>query len=1626
MVPCLAQDPQVWQIGTDDTPDSSNEFGAPSGANEPPPGSLSVVDDDFYTKGTYPAGFNGLTAQRVLASDEPPSQWERSLTSGDRTNRFHFVLTSAQVAPESRGRLSMDLFGGSAVSNSVNLGFGSHIVIANFKTASGQITRIASNVVDAPAKLITTFSIPYAGAAAGPNTIEIIRTGVDAAGTTQSIQMDFVKLEVDAGGNTPPEPVPVPTQYVDETTPFNLVLQTLDSDTPPNEIIYTPLSVPPGLIVYSFGNVSWTPTESQGGASYVVTYRVTDAGIPKMMATNSFTIVVNEVNSPPTTTSIATQTLDEGTTLSLGIVASDSDLPAQTLSYSIISAPSGVAVSSSGVLTWTPTEAQGPSTNTVAIRITDSGSPPLSITNQFTVRVLEVPTAPVLASVPNQTVNENTTFTYTLSASDADLPPNTLTFALVSGPTGLTVSSAGVISWSITEAQGPSVNTVVVKVTDNGSPVLSHTNQFTLTVLEVNSPPVATAVLTQIVDSSTPMSLQLTATDPDLPANTLTFERLSGPSGLTISAAGLAQWVPSAAQIPSTNTVVYRVVDNGSPSLSATNQFTVIAREGTIRYVWQVGDIEESTGTVAYDEFSNHNSNDAPPGTVWRVPGDPLFNPSATYVADDDFYTAGIYPAGFNGLTSLLSVAMDENTLAWERSVTGSDRTNRLHFILAQSQIVGSAALRVTYEITSGWSNLNNVALGWGTADIVVNFRNGNGVVTPLATNRFTDVETVSFVFQATSVQATLGPNTLEWVCITPVGSGGSIGRTFDYVLVEADSSGNPPPVPVAVSTPTIDEMALYTRTLTATDASVPAQELFYDLISGPAGLTVALNGVLSWTPDESQGPGTYAVSVRVTDSGSPPGSATNNFSITVREVNTPPVPVAPTDLAIPESAAWTFNSIAIDSDIPANTLTYSKLSGPSALTVSAAGVLSWTPTELDGPGTYPVSIRIADNGSPAMGATNSFVITVLEVNTAPVLIAPANLNAIELSPYTATLGASDPDLPPNGHTFTLLSGPAGLTLSPAGVIAWTPTEAQGPQNHIVTVVVTDIPASGVPPLSTTNSFVIAVAETNAPPVFNPVANQTLDELTALNLTLTASDPDLPANTLTFSLISGPEGLTVATGGQVAWTPSESQGPSTNTVTVKVTDNGVPALSATNVFTIVVREINTAPTTTPLTPSPTDEMAAWSLQVPAQDSDLPPNVLTYSLITSPAGATITAGGLIQWTPPESAGPGTHAFAVRIQDDSSPQLSVTNTFTLEVREVNLAPTLAVPPTQVLDGVNPLSISLSATDPDIPANALAYGLVNGPIGLTVSPAGLVEWMPPAAYSNSTNLVTVKVTDNGSPALSHTNSFQVVVAPTSTRLLWEIGVDDDAGSPPFVPDGEFGVANGLTDPAPGSVTRLPGDPLYNAGSNPPADDHFYFAGTYPAGYNGLSSNLQVPNDEPASAWEGRLTTADPSNRFHFLLNSAQVALNAHLQLTVQLPSGGSSVGGTPTGSFSDHRVVIRFLNTSGAATVVYSNLISAETTIFLDLPAPSVAATAGPNAIEIERVGPSAANTLHWLVFDYIRLESVFDANTPPILQGLPDSQVDELTLFTLNLSALDAETPSANLLFSLDSGPDGVVV
>lgn len=230
-----------------------------------------------------------------------------------------------------------------------------------------------------------------------------------------------------------------------------------------------------------------------------------------------------------------------------------------------------------------------------------------------------------------------------------------------------------------------------------------------------------------------------------------------------------------------------------------------------------------------------------------------------------------------------------------------------------------------------------------------------------------------------------------------------------------------------------------------------------------------------------------------------------------------------------------------------------------------------------EAPGDYLLTIDAAGiqdlAGNPGAGFISNAWQRV-GVNTAPQLAAIASLSVEEKDTLTFMVEASDADVPTNSLTFSLEPGaPFGAAIDPtSGVFTWTPTEDQGGFLTSVTVRATD---NGVPAQSSTRTFNVLVEEVNEPPALQPIANQGAFVGTVLNVLVSATDPDAPANQLTYSLAPGaPQGARIhASAGTFTWSPPPAAAGTTNEIVVIVTDDGSPPYSATRPFSVVVGDL---------------------------------------------------------------------------------------------------------------------------------------------------------------------------------------------------------------------------------------------------------------------------------------------------------------------------------------------------------------------------------------------------------------------------------------------------------------------
>ena len=914
-------------------------------------------------------------------------------------------------------------------------------------------------------------------------------------------------------------------------------------------------------------------------------------------------------NVAPVLNTIDDQTVNELVELTFTATASDDD----SLTFSLDgTVPSGAAITSAGVFTWTPTELQD-GDHTITVQVTDGS---LTDSETLTVTVNEVNVAPVLNAIGDKGTSELVELTFTATASDTDVVDNvvnTLTFSFDGTvPSGAAITDDGNFTWTPTESQVGS-HDITVQVTDGS---LTDSETLTVTVRDVNVAPVLNTIDDQTVNEFVELTFTATASDDD----SLTFS-LDGtvPSGAAITSAGVFTWTPTELQ-DGDHTITVQVTDG---SLTDSETLTVTVNEVNVAPVLNaIGD----KGTSELVEL-----------TFTATASD-------TDVVDNVVNTLTF---SFDGTVPSGAAITDDGNFTWtptESQVGSHDITVQV----TDGSLTDSETLTVTVRDV-------NVAPVLNTIDD----QTVNEFVELTFTATASDDDSLTFSFDGTfpSGAAITDDGNFTWTptelqdgdhTITVQVTDGSL--TDSETLTVTVNEVNVAPVLNAIGDKGTSELVELTFTATASDTDVVdnvVNTLTFSFDGTvPSGAAITDDGNFTWTPTESQ-VGSHDITVQVTD-----GSLTDSetLTVTVRDVNVAPVLNTIDDQTVNEFVELTFTATASDDD----SLTFS-FDGtfPSGAAITDDGNFTWTPTELQD-GDHTITVQVTDG---SLTDSETLTVTVNEVNVAPVLNAIGDKGTSELVELTFTATASDTDVVDNVvNTLTFSfdgTVPSGAAITDDGNFTWTPTESQV-GSHDITVQVTD------GSLTDSETLTVTVRDVNVAPVLNTIDDQTVNEFVELTFTATASDDD----SLTFSFDGTfPSGAAITDDGNFTWTPTELQD-GDHTITVQVTDG---SLTDSETLTVTVNEVNVAPVLNAIGDKGTSELVELTFTATASDTDVVDNVvntLTFSFDgTVPLGAAITSAGVFTWTPTESQ-VGPHDITVQVTDGS---LTDSETLTVTVKD-----------------------------------------------------------------------------------------------------------------------------------------------------------------------------------------------------------------------------------------------------------------------------------------------------------------------------------------------------------------------
>jgi hypothetical protein len=551
--------------------------------------------------------------------------------------------------------------------------------------------------------------------------------------------------------------------------------------------------------------------------------------------------------------------------------------------------------------------------------------------------------------------------------------------------------------------------------------------------------------------------------------------------------------------------------------------------------------------------------------------------------------------------------------------------------------------------------------------------------------------------------------------------AGGYTGVTFEVGDgTDSDSEAiaitvnqvNAPPVLAAIGGQTVDEAASLTFTLSATE--VDGDALAFSASNLPPGAAFdPATATFSWTPDHDQAGAHTGIVFTVTDDGTPSLSDSETVTITVTDVNRPPVLAPIGDKAIDENATLSFAVSGTDGDGDALAYSVSKL--PAGATFDpATGSFSWTPG-YDQAGDYTLTFTAADDGSPTLDDSETITVVVNDVNAPPVLAAIGDQSVAEAATLSFHISASDVD--GDGLTYSFANLPAGATFE-MGTFTWTPGYDQAGTHAGIVFTVTD---DGTPNLADSESITITVSNVNRAPAFGSIGEQTVDEQASLSLTVSATDED--GDTLTYSASGLPSGASFDPATRtLSWTPGYDQSGTHGGIVFTVTDG---TDSDTETVSVKVNDVNAPPVLAAIGDRSVSEGDTLTFTVSATDVD--GNALTYSASGLPAGAAFDpATRTFSWTPDyEQAGAHT-GVVFSVADDGSPSKGDTETITITVTDVNRAPELAAIGDRTVTEGGTLTFTVSATDAD--GDTLTYAASSLPAGASFDPATRTfAWTP-----------------------------------------------------------------------------------------------------------------------------------------------------------------------------------------------------------------------------------------------------------------------------------------------------------
>ncbi len=452
-------------------------------------------------------------------------------------------------------------------------------------------------------------------------------------GALTTIQEYILTVSQPDLANSPPIITSNPAGQVFDNNKYSYAVEANDVDG--DVVIVSLVNGPQGMTLTDDYIVEWTPTEEQIGM-HPVEVQATDGNYIYSQKFNITVLKPSTDNSRPIVTSTPATLAIVDKEYTYQVIAEDAD--GDGLIFSLANAPSGMTISSTGTVKYTPTaNQQGEHQVTVAISDTK-----VVLSQAYMLRVVEEPTinhAPVFTQLPTtaQTnIDLGRDFYTDVNATDPD--GDHLNFELIvqDNLLGLSIdSNTGEMNAFPTTDSQLGEHIFKVRVADNNGGWAEFTSKIIVYREGThNASPIVTSTPKTLAQVGENYTYQMTVTDPE--NDGINFSVISGPFSID-QQSGSISWQPTEADLGA-HQVIIEITDSfnaktqqryslyvqgagdNSPHIISTPKTEHFLSDGSYQYQVVAEDVDRQA--VTYQLLAGPGSIDNITGMYSFLPGD--------------------------------------------------------------------------------------------------------------------------------------------------------------------------------------------------------------------------------------------------------------------------------------------------------------------------------------------------------------------------------------------------------------------------------------------------------------------------------------------------------------------------------------------------------------------------------------------------------------------------------------------------------------------------------------------------------------------------------------------------------------------------------------------------------------------------------------------------------------------------------------------------------------------------------------------------------------------------------------------------------------------------------------------